>query len=669
MRTCRMFAVLALLTVMTYLAGLGATTPSRALAAQPQASALGTGGAPVNLAPAASIDNAWLPLGAGLNSEVDVIVPDGDNLYVGGNFSSAGTIDGADHIARWNGSFWQALAPGLNNSVMAILVDGSNVYVGGAFTYSLGSGVADHIARLNGSTWQSVGGGLNSHVYALAKIGTDLYVGGSFTNAGGITGASYIARWDGSAWHAVGNGLNGSVLGLAVIGTTLYASGIFTGAGVDPNANHIARLNGSTWQALGSGLNDHTGTVVANGTDLYAGGNFTNAGGVSGANFIARWDGGAWHAIGGNPPPGISSIGFAGTNIYVASFHPYRWDGSTWQDLAPTFTIQPKALAVTKNGVYIGGNFTDLAGNPNADRIALWKAKHLLPDSIVYSRYSAVGPTREIRLVDANGANDQLLFNGTFPRLSPDRNSVAFLRPGVGTYPPNYGNDLWVRNLATGAEQLVFDNNDYLVGFDWMSDNLHIVFDYFEKIYRIHSDGTELEEVVTTGPDHPGYNDAPVYNGWDANRAFAFHNEYVGILTSDKYGGNVTHVTNTLPLDFWPAWSPNGQWIAFLRLPTNNIFGGGNYFKIHPDGSGLTQLTSLSGNSNNHLHGVGTWDSNGDHLVAPGTVNGQTGVYAIATDGSGSIIRIPALYGAQADFVGAVIGDVKNWLYLPALFR
>ena len=76
---------------------------------------------------------------------------------------------------------------------------------------------------------------------------------------------------------------------------------------------------------------------------VYAGGVFTSAGGNTSATMIARWDGSAWHSIGAPP---ISTADGAGV----------------------------RAIAVDRvtGKVYVGGNFINAGGNPNADFLAVW---------------------------------------------------------------------------------------------------------------------------------------------------------------------------------------------------------------------------------------------------------------------------------------------------------
>ena len=64
------------------------------------------------LAMAASADDmAWTNLGGGVDAGATALAYDGTNLFAGGLFSTAG-FQGANRVARWNGSVWTALGDG-----------------------------------------------------------------------------------------------------------------------------------------------------------------------------------------------------------------------------------------------------------------------------------------------------------------------------------------------------------------------------------------------------------------------------------------------------------------------------------------------------------------------------------------------------------------------------
>lgn len=82
-------------------------------------------------------------IGDTLNGAVyDIDVDDDGAVYVAGGFTDAGGVDGADRIAKWNGTNWEALsngggASGLDNLVYAMLrLDSGSIIVGGSFNFA-----------------------------------------------------------------------------------------------------------------------------------------------------------------------------------------------------------------------------------------------------------------------------------------------------------------------------------------------------------------------------------------------------------------------------------------------------------------------------------------------------------------------------------------------------
>jgi hypothetical protein len=158
--------------------------------------------------------------------------------------------------------------------------------------------------------------------------------------------------------------------------------------------------NGSAWSALGSGpgnraLNNYVLALAVSGSDLYAGGNFTNAAGIATADYVARWNGSAWSALGSNGSGdgaftkfvGVLAVSgtilYAGGNFTDVAGNPradrvVRWNGSAWSALGSNgsgdgaINHQVWALAVSGSDLYVGGDFADAAGIAAADYIARW---------------------------------------------------------------------------------------------------------------------------------------------------------------------------------------------------------------------------------------------------------------------------------------------------------
>jgi len=61
----------------------------------------------------------WSPVGTGTDNDVYSLTEYNTELYVGGNFSTAGG-NAANYIAKWNGTSWSAVGTFLNGRVLAL---------------------------------------------------------------------------------------------------------------------------------------------------------------------------------------------------------------------------------------------------------------------------------------------------------------------------------------------------------------------------------------------------------------------------------------------------------------------------------------------------------------------------------------------------------------------
>jgi hypothetical protein len=360
----------------------------------------------------------WSTLGTGssngVNYYVRALAVVGNEVFVGGEFTFAGGVS-ANRVARFNTqtNTWSSLGTGssngVNNDVFALAVVGNEVFVGGSFT-SAGGVSANFVARFNTqtNTWSTLGtgssNGVDGRVNALAVVGNEVVVGGWFTSAGGVS-ANRVARFNTqtNTWSSLGtgssNGVFGDVYALAVVGNEVVVGGSFTSAG-GVSANNVARFNTqtNTWSRLGTGssngVNDWVYALAVVGNEVVVGGSFTSAGGVS-ANYVARFNTqtNTWSTLGTGSSNGVnyyvyalavvgnevvvggtfSSAGGVSAN-YVARFNTQT---NTWSTLGTGSSngvnYYVYALAVVGSEVYVGGGFTQ-AGGVSANRVARWNS-------------------------------------------------------------------------------------------------------------------------------------------------------------------------------------------------------------------------------------------------------------------------------------------------------
>lgn len=360
----------------------------------------------------------WSALGAGIDGPVNAlsVFDDGTGplLIAGGLFANAGGVPAAS-IAAWDGAGWRALDGGTGGEVLALAVfdagEGQRLYAGGSLR---------GLARWDGRAWSIVADlrpPLRSMAVADDGRGPALFLAGNFFSPTYY----HVARWDGNAlegvgipsadpivaiagadfglgpavfgaesnaccssprlvgrythaegWGAAGLGIRSAsgytggiftdVYSLNIVGEcsefSLIAGGTFTSAaGVwSPG---VARLEDSRWHSFGTeGLRPACFDCPALGLDAFAldghrdvlvAGAFQEAGGLHSPG-LAGWNG-AWYATGGLMPCPMTPFPFCPTGLTAACLEQFD-DG-------------------TGNAIYMGGNFTGVAGVA-APGIARW---------------------------------------------------------------------------------------------------------------------------------------------------------------------------------------------------------------------------------------------------------------------------------------------------------
>jgi hypothetical protein len=144
---------------------------------------------------------AWTGTNAAANDTVWALAVGLDgSIYVGGAFTTIGP-SAYSYLAKWDGALsWSALGTGVNGVVYTLVVNGNNLYAGGYFTTAGGLILPDAIAQWTGSAWTPVDVNLPGAA-ALADICIDaadnIYIG--FNQFGTATSATVTAPNVGSA--------------------------------------------------------------------------------------------------------------------------------------------------------------------------------------------------------------------------------------------------------------------------------------------------------------------------------------------------------------------------------------------------------------------------------------------------------------------------------------
>jgi hypothetical protein len=564
--------------------------------------------------------------------EIRTILVDGNDLYVGGQFS-ADAIGGvrASYIAKWNGTGgWSPFDTNLVEAVNVITVKGGIVYAGGVFNVTNNEN-ARALAKWNGTNWTSLGAGVTNEslsslvaVNAMAWNGDDLYVGGSFTKAGGVNAGS-IARWDGTNWFPLGvTGLTGGINAIAVIGNEVYVAGSFTTiAGV--SANSIAKWNGSSWSALGTGLTQSGGSqagqvfaLAVDGTNLYVGGYFTAAGGLPNYGF-AKWDGTNWSQPGGVGSSGtVRAISVQGTNLYVSgtftsvgaltptggviATNIARWDGANWSGVGGGQNGTGYALAADANTLYSGGTFS-MAGGVVVNSIGKWDG----------TNWKALGRGFDVSLAAVATQGTNVYVGGSFSRAG-----------GVA-----------INRIAR------WDGADWQPLGGGVSGEVAAIALTSSNLYAGGSFNTAGGVMVNRIAKWDGTNWFPMGSGVNVgvNAIAVYGNEvFIGGGFSTAGGSNATRIARWDGANWFPMGSGANGLVNAMVTRGNDLYVGGAF-------------TTISGTNANR---IARWD--GTRWFNLGTGIGSSVVDALATQGDDVIAG-----GTFVTAGGVTVNNIARW--------
>jgi len=204
--------------------------------------------------------------------------------------------------------------------------------------------------------------------------------------------------------------------------------------------------------------------------------------------------------------------------------------------------------------------------------------------------YSSPGKM-QIYVMDADGQHATRLTNNRVndfaPEWSPDGQRIAFLSdrdgiPEVYVMRPDGTQQMNVTaHLPKGTER----GNPH-----WESDAVHIVFDADTSrrynIFSVRFDGTDLRQLTHTANPVFGASVARTTSTLAYSEATGDGNWEIMVAAAD--GTNPVNVTNAAGQDFWQAWSPDGQKLAF----SSNRSGQFDIYVVNRDGTGLLRLTN-----------------------------------------------------------------------------
>lgn len=194
--------------------------------------------------------------------------------------------------------------------------------------------------------------------------------------------------------------------------------------------------------------------------------------------------------------------------------------------------------------------------------------------------------------IEPDGSGDTQLTTNSYSNLdpvwSPTGNEIAFvIEGGYETFPSDYDGEIWVMDRNGGSLRQITRSDGWSYQPTWSPDGSKIAFT---------SDRADL--ISGTG-----------------GQADLYVTDSVGL-------SSVTRLTNSPETEGFPAWSPDGTKIAFVR--SSGMPGAGTIYVMSVDGSDVTPITMGPDDS------APDWSPDGSQIV----FQRADQVYLMEADGS-----------------------------------
>ena len=286
---------------------------------------------------------------------------------------------------------------------------------------------------------------------------------------------------------------------------------------------------------------------------------------------------------------------FAATLALLAALMLFACGGeggnpATTATVVPTGTAAVRTPSATGTAATPTGTRTPSATAPASTATSAAVAKLPVGKICFSSRRDGNG---EIYLLTRNGERN-LTDNPAEDAecdMSPDGKKVVFSSERAGVY------HIFVMNVdGSNVTQLT---SDQVADFSpqWSPDGKLISFSRTGDIYIMRSDGSDQRQVTQSESEQtaPPCKAGAFEPDWSPDGtklvlyAASASRSLAQICTVNIDGSGLTVLVSEPPgFHVEPAWSPDGQWIAYRSIRDNNH----EIYKVHPDGTGDTDLTN-----------------------------------------------------------------------------
>ncbi|MCI0712671.1 MAG: DUF5050 domain-containing protein [Chloroflexi bacterium] len=208
---------------------------------------------------------------------------------------------------------------------------------------------------------------------------------------------------------------------------------------------------------------------------------------------------------------------------------------------------------------------------------------------------------------------------------------------------------------------------------DWSPDGEWIAFvagsNAVSHIYAMRKDGSELKQLTTVAANYWSPRWSPdgtsiVYasdKDWKPEiilqeEAFATEpTRQVDLYRITRDGMDEIRLTDAPGLDWYPSWSPDGQWLVFASSRDSDF----EIYRMRVDGSDLERLTYSIGNDE-----FPAWSPDGKWIAFTSIRSGDIEIYLVSPDGN-NLRRVTASFNLDVSPAWSPLFDSR---WNPALF-
>jgi Tol biopolymer transport system component/imidazolonepropionase-like amidohydrolase len=371
----------------------------------------------------------------------------------------------------------------------------------------------------------------------------------------------------------------------------------------------------------------------------------------------------------------VKTVGFGGRSLVM-----YHRDGGQGIEIVKGEVGKaPSRPTTSADGRYL---YYDVY---TARPTGFWGQEDVLKGTIQIHRYDLKTGAVTPMTAGESAQQDRATSGGAYAaEPSPDGRYLAFMRKvpgGTLVYKgQRFGprSALWIRDLRLGTERLLMDPvemdlaeesipiNGTYPGYRWVADGRSIVLHQGGKIRRVDVASGQVSTIPFTARVERTISeqvwvknkvaDGPVdvrflrwATGSPNGRTLAF--QALGrIYLMDLPSGSPRRLTPATfgPVEFQPAWSPDGRWIAFTTVDDANR---GALWRVAATGGAPERLTADPGEYLNP-----SWSPDGREIVVARGAGATARASGLVRNPYFDLIRVPAAGGGETDVTQVVAG-------------